>query len=189
KQVHHIILDLSAKYRVPTSQFVLMGFSQGGAVSLLAGTTYPDYQGAVVALSTYFPMMDHVNIDINYSNPEILYLHGDSDKVLDVSFARESQKFLTDRAFSSSQTIIKGLGHRVDMKEIENLVIPFILIKASGGWAQKPAYLETVPDETSKVKAEGEEVEEEEEHTETEEEEEEEGEEGHPKKDLETTVD
>jgi predicted esterase len=49
----HQLIDEEIKSGIPSERIVLGGFSQGGAISLLAGVTAPNKLGGIFGLSCY----------------------------------------------------------------------------------------------------------------------------------------
>jgi predicted esterase len=49
----HQLIDAEIKSGIPSERIVLGGFSQGGAMSLLAGVTAPNKLGGIFGLSCY----------------------------------------------------------------------------------------------------------------------------------------
>lgn len=120
-----IIDEIKKKYDIEYKNMTLLGFSQGGAVSLILATTIPDYDGKVVALSTYYPEVE--NLEIINHKPHILYLHGTNDNILDFDMAKRSYNLI--KKFVHDITFIKldYIKHEVSIKEIHDHVIPFLI--------------------------------------------------------------
>ncbi len=92
---------------LPASRIVLMGFSQGCAMVLLAGLRQPERLAGLVGLSGYLPLAattaaerDAVNNDV-----PIFLAHGRSDTVIPV-----------DRALASRDVLV-ALGYAVEWHE------------------------------------------------------------------------
>jgi predicted esterase len=94
---------------IPSERIVLGGFSQGGAMSLIAGLTCPQKLAGVFGLSSYlllqnkFESMARVSGDANLKTPVFLG-HGNADPVVKYEFGK-----LTAEA-------LKGMGFDVDFR-------------------------------------------------------------------------
>lgn len=81
---------------IPARSIVLAGFSQGGAVALLAGLSYPQPLAGILALSTYFPAYQDqswVPSTANHHTP-IFFGHGIRDRVVLPHFGTQSRDAL-----------------------------------------------------------------------------------------------
>lgn len=80
----HQLLDREAARGVPPERTVLMGFSQGCAMTLLAGLRYPQRLAGLVALSGYLPLAEQAAAErspANHNTP-IFLAHGQHDPVV-----------------------------------------------------------------------------------------------------------
>lgn len=68
----------------PASKIVLMGFSQGCAMTLMAGLRHPEALAALVCLSGYLPLPDHTAAERSSANQHtpIFLAHGTQDDVV-----------------------------------------------------------------------------------------------------------
>jgi phospholipase/carboxylesterase len=101
------LLDHEAARGMPPSRTVLMGFSQGCAMTLLAGLRAPQRLAGLVALSGYLPLASTTAGERSAANAgvPIFMGHGRYDGV--VPFARGE----------ASRDALKALGHEVDWHE------------------------------------------------------------------------
>jgi len=69
---------------IPASKVVLMGFSQGCAMSLMAGLRHPDALAALVGLSGYLPLPEHTATERSSANQHtpVFMAHGTHDDVV-----------------------------------------------------------------------------------------------------------
>lgn len=91
---------------VATSNVVLAGFSQGGAVALYAGLRYPEKLAGILGLSTYLPHAADTaaeRSEINQDTPLFL-AHGLQDEVVAPTLGSDSKNLLGE------------LGYRIDWK-------------------------------------------------------------------------
>jgi phospholipase/carboxylesterase len=81
---------------VPASRIVLMGFSQGCAMTLYAGLRYPKSLAGLVALSGYLPLADRAAADRHVANAQtpIFMAHGQFDPVVAFAFGSASRDVL-----------------------------------------------------------------------------------------------
>lgn len=89
---------------VPSERIVLAGFSQGGAIALLAGLRHAQRLAGIVALSTYLPLADTLAAERSAANARvpIFWGHGTMDPVVIL------QRGLDSRA------ALEALGYVVD---------------------------------------------------------------------------
>jgi phospholipase/carboxylesterase len=87
----------------PASRIVLMGFSQGCAMTLMAGLRHPEALAALVGLSGYLPLPDHTAAERSSANQHtpIFLAHGTQDDVV-----------LPARGLAARDQL-KALGHAV----------------------------------------------------------------------------
>lgn len=69
---------------IPASRIVLMGFSQGCAMTLMTGLRHPASLAALVGLSGYLPLPDHTATERHVANQHtpIFLAHGTHDDVV-----------------------------------------------------------------------------------------------------------
>lgn len=77
---------------IPAKNIILAGFSQGGAIAYMAGLTYPETLGGIIALSTYIPDIDTLNAQYNTANQTTpLFIgHGIADPVVGFELAEKA---------------------------------------------------------------------------------------------------
>lgn len=78
------LLDREAERGVASERTVLMGFSQGCAMTLLAGLRAPQRLAGLVALSGYLPLTEHTAAERSEANQHtpIFLAHGSHDPVV-----------------------------------------------------------------------------------------------------------
>lgn len=89
---------------VPSERIVLAGFSQGGAIALVAGLRHAEKLAGIVALSTYLPLAGALAAERSIANADtpIFWGHGTGDPVVVL------QRGLDSRAS------LEALGYTVD---------------------------------------------------------------------------
>lgn len=97
----HALIDRELARGVPTEHIVLMGFSQGCAMALMAGLRYPQRLAGLIGLSGYLPVPERTAQERHPANADtpIFIGHGLDDDV--VPLARGQLAHAT----------LKGLGH------------------------------------------------------------------------------
>jgi phospholipase/carboxylesterase len=98
------LLDREAARGVPASRTVLMGFSQGCAMTLLAGLRYPQRLAGLVGLSGYLPLAANTAGERHGANADVpIFLgHGRRDGVVPL------------RTGEMSRDALRALGHDVE---------------------------------------------------------------------------
>ncbi|HEY4128548.1 MAG TPA: carboxylesterase [Gammaproteobacteria bacterium] len=82
---------------VPTARIVLAGFSQGGAVALFTGLQHRDKLAGIMALSTWLPAEEGLDVELSSANgaTPILYCHGTQDPVVPLLLGAQTRNWLT----------------------------------------------------------------------------------------------
>ncbi|KAI7839106.1 hypothetical protein COHA_007111 [Chlorella ohadii] len=108
--VEHL-LEQQAAAGVPPSQVIIGGFSQGGAMALLALRSHHRLAG-VLALSAFMPLTAEQPLfaDANVQTPTLM-THGDADQVITLERAQRSVAGLTKPNFEFR--VYPGLAHAV----------------------------------------------------------------------------
>lgn len=98
------LVDREVARGIPASRVVLMGFSQGCAMTLLAGVRHPARLAGLVGLSGYLPLADTTAAERSAANADvpIFLAHGTADPV--IPFARAE----------AARDVLTGLGHTVE---------------------------------------------------------------------------
>ena len=98
------LLEREAQRGVPAWRTVLMGFSQGCAMTLLAGLRAPQRLAGLVALSGYLPLAERTASEASAANRDvpIFMAHGEADPVVAI-----------ERGLASRELLL-SLGHAVD---------------------------------------------------------------------------
>jgi len=134
------LIDKEIAAGVPANRIVVAGFSQGGAMALLAGLTHPRSLGGVVcawpapfstketdarahalrtAMSGYLPRPSEFAVHKANANTPVLFCHGDEDDVVQIQCARSRDAGLTQTnagARASAARVKEAGATRVDFK-------------------------------------------------------------------------
>jgi phospholipase/carboxylesterase len=95
------------EHGIAPERIVLMGFSQGCAMTLLTGLRHPQRLAGLVGLSGYLPLLRQTEAEAHPANAatEIFLAHGRQDAVV-----------LPQRALASRDELLR-LGHRVQWQD------------------------------------------------------------------------
>ena len=106
-QLVHALLDREAARGVPPERTVLAGFSQGCAVTLLAGLRYPRRLAGLAGLSGYLPLADTTTAERHGANADVpvFLAHGRQDGVVPLGRG------------AAARDALRGLGHAVEWHE------------------------------------------------------------------------
>ena len=108
---------------VRPSRVVLMGFSQGAALSLYTGLNYLERLGGVVVLSGYLPVPDSIRATPASLKTPVRFYHGDADPLLPVELAHDAAARCT--ALGAKDVAVKvyrGLAHGANAEELRDVV-------------------------------------------------------------------
>lgn len=107
---------------IASSRIILAGFSQGGAIALHCGLSYPRPLAGIMALSTYLPLHTSFANDASPANQatDIFMAHGSQDPVVATAFGKKSFQLLSD-AGHPIHWHEYDMGHSVCPEEIENI--------------------------------------------------------------------
>lgn len=114
---------------IPASNIILAGFSQGGAIALYTGMTYPEKLGGIVALSTYFPMQETAQQTLTDAQKTIpvFMAHGQADDVINLRYAEQSHEFMKENGINVEWHTFP-IGHSVSSDEINKIEVWFKLL-------------------------------------------------------------
>jgi phospholipase/carboxylesterase len=119
--IHELIAREVAR-GVPASRIVLMGFSQGCAMTLYAGLRYAQKLAGLIALSGYLPLAERTVADRHASNAQtpVFMAHGQFDPVVMFAFGSASR----DALLALQQPVQwheYPMQHAVSPQEIQDL--------------------------------------------------------------------
>ncbi len=102
------------------------GFSQGGAVSLYSALRHEESLAGIIALSTYLPMADRLDLAGSPANASIpIFMgHGQFDPLVPLSLAQQSLETLQSRGHPVSWRTYP-IPHSVSLEEFEELSVWF----------------------------------------------------------------
>jgi len=112
---------------IPLERVVLMGFSQGAALSLYTGLRMSDRLGGIVAMSGYLPLAPSFStVNESVKNTPILFCHGDEDNVVPLQWAKDAEANVKRLGIKQAQfRVIEGMAHGAEMEELD-IVVSFL---------------------------------------------------------------
>ena len=89
------LIEREIERGVKSSNIILAGFSQGGAIALHTGLRYEKPLAGIMGLSTYLPLLDSVENEISDANraTAILLAHGAHDPIIPFELADNTNRF------------------------------------------------------------------------------------------------
>ncbi|GAO20152.1 uncharacterized protein UV8b_04962 [Ustilaginoidea virens] len=121
----HGLIQQEIKDGIPAERIILGGFSQGGAMSILAGLTAPVKIGGIVGLSSWLLLAQKFKEivpegDMNKATP-IFMGHGDKDPLVRYDLALESEKALKDLGYSVDLRTYREMQHSACLEELNDV--------------------------------------------------------------------
>lgn len=116
----HKLIDREIERGVASEQIVLVGFSQGGAVSLQAGLTYDKPLAGILGLSTFFPTAEVVEPHPANASLPIQIFHGTQDPVLPEWMAENTLRYLNSMGYAPGYKSYP-MPHSVCAEEITDI--------------------------------------------------------------------
>jgi phospholipase/carboxylesterase len=116
----HDLIAREIERGVPSDRIIIAGFSQGGAVSYEAALSYPSKLAGIVALSTYFPTANSVEIQAVQKQMPILICHGSRDPVVQENLGIASKMALETLGFHPEYKTYP-MEHAVCPQEINDI--------------------------------------------------------------------
>lgn len=111
---------------IAPERVVLAGFSQGGAIALIAGLQYSKKLAGIMGLSTYLPLASDFQNERNIENhmvnqsTSIFMAHGNSDPVVPFSYGKDSYEALLQMGYLASWNQYP-MQHAVCADEIQDI--------------------------------------------------------------------
>jgi phospholipase/carboxylesterase len=116
----HKLIDREMERGIASDRIILAGFSQGGAVNFHAGLTYDKPLGAMIALSTYFPTAEAIEVHPANAKLPVLICHGSADSLLPVGMALDARRQL-ERLGIAVEFKTYNMAHEVCMQELADI--------------------------------------------------------------------
>lgn len=116
----HDLIDREISRGIASDKIILAGFSQGGAVVLEAGLTYPKSLGALLSLSSYFATYKTIELhDANKAAPIHIY-QGDHDDIVTPVMAHHAKHHLEQLGFHPTFRSYP-MAHEVHPQQISDI--------------------------------------------------------------------
>ncbi|AJR05959.1 carboxylesterase [Photobacterium gaetbulicola] len=94
------LVDHEVASGIRSERIILAGFSQGGAVAYQVALTYPQPLAGLLALSTYFPTAEEIQLSSANKQLDIEVMHGSYDPVVLTSMGKQAVAALTAYGFA-----------------------------------------------------------------------------------------
>eukprot|EP00729_Bicosta_minor_P005156 gene5156-26577_t len=116
------IVDAQIAKGIPANRIVVSGFSQGGAMSLVAGLQSKHTLAGVLALSGYLVAADRFKLSDAAKDVPTLQCHGTSDPTVQMSWAVQSRDVLQEQGISNLEwKQYSGMGHSTCPQEMKDV--------------------------------------------------------------------
>lgn len=115
------LIDTQIASGIPAHKIVLVGFSQGAAMTLHVGIRQAQPLGALVALSGYLPLHQDLAVDTSTATATPIFIGaGEEDPIIAMTDTLESGKLLTEKGFSVTAKVY-AMGHEIVPQEIHDI--------------------------------------------------------------------
>lgn len=118
------LIQLEISAGIPAERIIVGGFSQGGALALHSGLTFPNPIGGIIALSCWLPLhKSFPDAKKTSDTVPIFQCHGEIDPVVPYKFGQLShyslKSFMKNAQFSS----YPGLSHSSSEQEMDDIKV------------------------------------------------------------------
>ncbi|XP_054154478.1 acyl-protein thioesterase 2-like [Oppia nitens] len=117
--VHQLIAN-EEKAGIPANRIVLGGFSQGGALALYAGLSYPKPLAGILAFSCWLPKHEEVVSAIKNKDIPILQCHGDADPIVQHRLGQLTATVLSKKLTKHQFKTYRGMAHSSCNEELSD---------------------------------------------------------------------
>lgn len=120
--INDFIEEIKLKHQLKDKQIALLGFSQGGLLTLMTGLMRPDQLAALVGCSAV-PLAINSAMPLGkvISHPPVLLTHGEDDDVVPFIGMQMTQNTLADLNISVTTHTVPGMGHTIDESSVETV--------------------------------------------------------------------
>ncbi|HEU0022080.1 MAG TPA: alpha/beta hydrolase-fold protein [Dehalococcoidia bacterium] len=133
--------EVTERYQVKPQRILLMGFSQGGSLSLRCGLPRPDTFAGVASLSGYLPEASALRERLPVQRTQPIFIaHGINDQYIPLRDAQTARAFLESQEYSPTYNEYP-MRHEVGQVVLEDLVpwIKQVLTPFGTGATHQPA--------------------------------------------------
>lgn len=114
---------------IPANRIILGGFSQGGALALYTGLTYPEALSGIIGLSCWLPL--HKSFpDAKKTNDSvpIFQCHGEVDPVVPINYGQLSHSQLKSFMTNAQFTSYPRLSHSSSSEEMSDVKVSIFFL-------------------------------------------------------------
>jgi phospholipase/carboxylesterase len=120
-----VIRDVFSEYRVPAGRTILLGFSQGGAMTYRYGMLRPEMFAGLAILSGALRHPESLLAHLPAArNQRIFIAHGTHDTMVPVDLSRDAVTFLETQGYQPTYHEYP-MGHEINL-EVLNDLVPWI---------------------------------------------------------------
>jgi phospholipase/carboxylesterase len=107
---------------IKASNIILVGFSQGGVMSLFTGLRFEKPLAAIIALSCYLPIKNQLPEQLSAANTNtpILQHHGEQDEVVPLSAGKMANELMKNNGYSTHWKTY-SMGHSVLPQQLNDI--------------------------------------------------------------------
>jgi phospholipase/carboxylesterase len=114
------LIERELERGIAADKIVVAGFSQGGAIALLAALRSPHKLAGVMGLSTYLPLVKTFKDEVSVSELPVFMAHGVLDPVLPMALGRDTADWLIENGFNVEWHDYP-MAHSVCIEEINDI--------------------------------------------------------------------
>jgi phospholipase/carboxylesterase len=137
--LQHFIPEMIQRYEVEAQRIIVLGFSQGAALSYALSLTQPEWLRGVIALAGFMPFdatrsarrtpdaLHRTGCERNVAEsksawqPRYLIIHGVDDDIVPIALAREARSVLEARGALIEYHEYPGGGHKVSAQGMKDI--------------------------------------------------------------------
>lgn len=116
------LIEREIELGIKSTNIILAGFSQGGAIALHTGLRYDKPLAGIMGLSTYLPLIDTVKNEVSDANRKtpILLAHGAHDPIIPFQLAEATNICLNQMGYTT-ELYSYEMEHSVCPEEIDRI--------------------------------------------------------------------
>ncbi len=120
-----LMREVMDRYQVPSGQALLLGFSQGGAMTYRYGLPRPELFGGLVILSGALRDAESLRSQLPAARDQRIFIgHGTEDPLVSIEWSREAVAFLETQGYRPVYREYP-MGHEINFAVLDDL-IPWI---------------------------------------------------------------
>jgi phospholipase/carboxylesterase len=117
-----LVREVLARFRIPSGQALLIGFSQGANLALRYGIPRPEKFAGLAALSCSLRQPDDLLADLPVTRSQPIFLaHGLEDEMVPVECSQRVYGFLTEQEYLPKYQAYPRMGHEINEELLEDL--------------------------------------------------------------------